>query len=172
MLAVPAIFFAAGFAPGMVWLEKRLPFWPAGWLVALTVVSVAVYGVVALLDTSLLSGSALASLAISAGLTIGTMGLLLFSALRQARMYRTTGLQSQADLVFAFVLLAEAVGLGELLEVCDESGKVRGYFHPIGEPAASAVNVQSPFSREELERRRRQRTGRPLAEVLTRLEQS
>jgi hypothetical protein len=62
--------------------------------------------------------------------------------------------------------------LGELLEVCDESGKVRGYFHPIGEAAASAGSHQSPHSREELERRRQQRTGRPLSEILARLEQS
>ena len=107
-LAVPAIFFAASFAPGMAWLERRLPFWPAGWLVVLTVVCLAVYGLVALLDMNLLSSSALTSSAFSTGLTAGTIGLLLFSAFQQARLYRTTGLESQADLIFAFVMLAEA----------------------------------------------------------------
>ena len=32
-LAVPALFFAAAYAPGFSRLERRLPFWPAGWLV-------------------------------------------------------------------------------------------------------------------------------------------
>jgi len=32
-LAVPGVFFAASYAPGMSRLERRLPFWPAGWLV-------------------------------------------------------------------------------------------------------------------------------------------
>ena len=61
--------------------------------------------------------------------------------------------------------------LGELLEVCDESGKVLGYFHPLVESATSPPAIQSPFSKEELERRRRQRTGRPLSEILARLQQ-
>lgn len=47
----------------------------------------------------------------------------------------------------------------EALEICDEAGQVLGYFHP-------AVRLTSPFSREELERRRLDRTGKPLSEVL------
>jgi len=47
----------------------------------------------------------------------------------------------------------------DALEICDESGKLLGYFHP-------AVRVTSPLSREELERRRQQRAGKPLAEIL------
>jgi hypothetical protein len=47
----------------------------------------------------------------------------------------------------------------DALEICDESGRILGYFHP-------AVRVTSPFSREELERRRQDRTGKPLSEVL------
>jgi adenylate cyclase len=116
-LAVPAIFFAAGFAPGIAWLEKRLPFWPAGWLVVLTVVSITVYGAVALLNMQLLSGSALTSASFAAVLTVLTIVLLLFSALQQGRIYLTTGLQSQADLVFAFVLLAEAAAAMAMFEI-------------------------------------------------------
>ena len=47
----------------------------------------------------------------------------------------------------------------EALEICDEAGHVLGYFHP-------AVRVTSPCPREELERRRLDRTGKPLSEVL------
>lgn len=107
-LAVPALFFAASFAPGTSWLERRIPFWPAGWLVVVTFVAVAAYGAIALLKTNLLSGSFLSSPPYSTALEIGSIALLLFSAFRQARLYRTTGLASQADLIFAFVLLADA----------------------------------------------------------------
>jgi hypothetical protein len=53
-----------------------------------------------------------------------------------------------------------------VLEVCDEAGKTLGYFHPVMESKPSA---RSPYSREELEGFRRQRTGKPLAEILERL---
>ncbi len=55
--------------------------------------------------------------------------------------------------------------LDTVVEVCDESGETLGYFHPQSPTKA----VQSPFSDEEIERRRQQRTGKPLAEVLERL---
>jgi hypothetical protein len=58
--------------------------------------------------------------------------------------------------------------LDTLLEVCDESGQTLGYFHPQGPPS----RVPSPFSDEEIERRRQQRTGKPLAEILERLNRS
>jgi hypothetical protein len=58
--------------------------------------------------------------------------------------------------------------LDTLLEVCDESGRTLGYFHP----QLGAMQVRSPFSDEEIERRRQQRTGKPLAEILERLKQS
>jgi hypothetical protein len=51
----------------------------------------------------------------------------------------------------------------ETTEVCDESGRTLGFFHPVAGKDAAAV---SPFSREELERFRGQRTGRPLEDVL------
>jgi hypothetical protein len=58
--------------------------------------------------------------------------------------------------------------LDTLLEVCDESGHTLGYFHP--QPATAGI--RSPFSDEEIERRRQQRTGKPLAETLERLRES
>jgi hypothetical protein len=57
------------------------------------------------------------------------------------------------------------------VEVCDESGKTLGYFHPLVRPTETLA-VQSPFSLEELERRRQQRTGKPLAEILERWEKA
>jgi hypothetical protein len=116
-LAVPALFFAASFTPGMAWLEKRLPFWPAGWLVVVTFVAVGVYGGIALLNTNLLSTSALAGPPYSTVLVIGTMALLFFAAFRQAALYRTAGLAGQADLIFAFVLLADAAACMVLFSI-------------------------------------------------------
>jgi hypothetical protein len=61
--------------------------------------------------------------------------------------------------------------LADLLQVCDESGRVLGYFHPIAAPDPVAP-VQSPVPEEELERRRRQRTGRALTDILKGLQES
>ncbi len=59
------------------------------------------------------------------------------------------------------------------LEVCDASGRTLGYFHPLAAPAASGGrSIRSPLSDEELQSRRQQRTGRPLAEILDRLGQA
>jgi hypothetical protein len=49
-----------------------------------------------------------------------------------------------------------------LVELCDQAGKTVGYFQvaPVG-------GLRSPFSDEEIQRRRQEpRTGRPLAEIL------
>ena len=68
--------------------------------------------------------------------------------------------------------LAKLHNLEGLVEVCDESGKTLGYFHPVVRANGVGQTVHSPFSDEELERRRQQRTGRPLAEILERLSHS
>jgi hypothetical protein len=61
---------------------------------------------------------------------------------------------------------------GEVLEVCDEAGRTLGFFHPICEDAPAAGGAtRSPFTREELVRRKEQRSGRPLQEILKGLEQ-
>jgi hypothetical protein len=54
------------------------------------------------------------------------------------------------------------------LEVCDCSGRTLGYFVPVGKDGG--MGVRSPFSDEEIQKRRQQRTGKPLAEILQRLE--
>jgi hypothetical protein len=70
-------------------------------------------------------------------------------------------------------LRARLNNLDDLLQVRDESGRILGYFHPVVEPAASdATSIRSPFSTEELERRRSQRTGRSLEEILNDLSRS
>lgn len=108
-LAVPAIFFAAAYLPGMSWLERRLPFWPAGWLVLFTVLALGVYAAVAILNTWVIARLPLPYAPYSTVLAIMSIGLFLFAALRQARTYRLTRLGSQASLVVAFVFLADAV---------------------------------------------------------------
>jgi hypothetical protein len=56
----------------------------------------------------------------------------------------------------------------EALEVCDPQGRVLGYYHPAPDPS---TYPKSPFSREEIERRRQQKGGDPLEVVLKRLEE-
>ena len=64
-------------------------------------------------------------------------------------------------------LMARLGGLGDLVEFCDESGRTLGYFHPVPGPATDeGKDLDCPFSREELERRRGQRSGRPLKDIL------
>jgi HD-GYP domain-containing protein (c-di-GMP phosphodiesterase class II) len=107
-LSVPGTFFALAFAPGMPWIERRLPFWPAGWLVVLTVLGLTAYGVLAVVGAEGLAESRYARPPFTTALALIGIGLFFFSAFRQARYYRVARLASQADLIFAFVLLAEA----------------------------------------------------------------
>jgi hypothetical protein len=70
-------------------------------------------------------------------------------------------------------LLARLHGLGERLEFCDESGRTLGVFQPAPAKLAPGEGVDgSPFTREQLEEFRKQRTGRPLADILRDLERS
>ena len=66
--------------------------------------------------------------------------------------------------------LAKLKDLNELLEVCDESGRTLGYFHPV--VPSESLKAMSPFSDEEIEEFRQQRTGRPLSEILSDLNKS
>ena len=70
-------------------------------------------------------------------------------------------------------LRARLNGLNDLLELCDESGHTLGYFHPTVEAAGTqSADVRSPFTEEEVERRRQKRAGRPLSEILEKLNES
>jgi len=58
-----------------------------------------------------------------------------------------------------------------LVEVCDASGRTLGYFHPvIPAGVAAKEGLEPPFSEEEIERRRKEPGGRPLAEILADLD--
>lgn len=64
--------------------------------------------------------------------------------------------------------LAEA---HEPVVICDPAGRVLGSFRPFSLPASSAeAKALSPFSDEEIEELRKQRTGRPLSQILADLE--
>lgn len=55
--------------------------------------------------------------------------------------------------------------LGKPLELCDETGRVLGHFIPVQDRAVYQ-GVESPASDDELDRRSREDSGRPLAEIL------
>lgn len=116
-LAVPAAFFAASYLPGMSRLERRLPFWPAGWLVLFVGILLTAYAAVALYNSMVIAGLPLSSPPYSTALAVGSIGLLFFAAVRQAASYRIARLASQANLIAAFVLLAEAAAAMVLFRV-------------------------------------------------------
>lgn len=106
-LAVPGVFFALSYAPGMSRLERRLPFWPAGWLVLFVTAALVAYGAIAL-KTWVLAQLPLSVRPYSTVLAVASILLFFLAAVRQAQTYRVTRLASQAMLIVAFVLLAEA----------------------------------------------------------------
>ena len=60
--------------------------------------------------------------------------------------------------------------LDTLLEVCDASGKTLGVFHPVIDAGIrESRSGRSPYSNEELQELRKQRTGDTLDKVLARL---
>ena len=67
--------------------------------------------------------------------------------------------------------LSKLAGIRETALLCDESGRVIGYFEPL-EPATGKGEdgTESPFSDEEIQRFRQQRSGRSLQDVLAALE--
>jgi hypothetical protein len=65
--------------------------------------------------------------------------------------------------------LAKLHNLDSCLEFCDPSGRLIGRFFPTHDPAIYE-GVESPAGPEELRRRSREETGRPLAEILRDLE--
>jgi hypothetical protein len=116
-LAIPALFFAAGYMPWLARLERRLPFWPAGWFVLFVIIGLAVYAGIAIYRTWLIAASPLSLPPYSTGLAILSIGLFFFAAMRQARIYRRSRLASQAFLLASFVLLADAAAAMVLFQV-------------------------------------------------------
>ena len=115
-LAVPGLFFAASYAPGMARLERRLPFWPAGWLVLFVTAALVAYGAIAI-KTWILAELPYSVPPYSTGLAIASILLFFLAAAGQARTYRLTRLESQASLIAAFVLLAEGMAAMVLFPV-------------------------------------------------------
>ncbi|MCH7727695.1 MAG: hypothetical protein IH991_14615 [Planctomycetes bacterium] len=60
--------------------------------------------------------------------------------------------------------------LKERLQLCDETGRVLGYFQPVVDPSLYE-GVDSLVSQEELNRRSKEGGGRPIAEILADLEE-
>lgn len=116
-LAIPALFFAASYMPWLARLERRLPFWPAGWLVLMVVIGLAAYAAIAIFRTWLIAASPLSLPPYSTALAILSIGLFFFAAMRQARSYQRARLASQAYLLASFVLLADAAAAMVLFPV-------------------------------------------------------
>jgi len=57
---------------------------------------------------------------------------------------------------------------GQPLEICDQAGRLIGYFQP--KPTADELIKMSPYTEEELEELCEQRDGRPLSEIWRDLE--
>lgn len=54
--------------------------------------------------------------------------------------------------------------------VCDEQGRALGFFSPLARATPlEELNLESPLSLEETRALRKDRTGKPLAEILDRL---
>jgi hypothetical protein len=68
-------------------------------------------------------------------------------------------------------LRAKLGGFQDLVEFCDESGRVVGFFHPSA-PSGDSLKQQtiSPISDEDIETARRQRIGRPLPQIFADLD--
>lgn len=61
-------------------------------------------------------------------------------------------------------LQAKLKSTQEPVQLCDENGQVLGVFRPAFNP--DEWDLTSPFSKEELEEARKQKTGRPLRDIL------
>lgn len=61
-------------------------------------------------------------------------------------------------------------GFQDLVEICDESGHVVGFFHPAARSDSFQEHTQSPISDADIEFARAQRTGRPLTDIFADLD--
>jgi hypothetical protein len=68
-------------------------------------------------------------------------------------------------------LLAKLDNLSGVVQLCDETGRTLGYFHPaVLSDGSPTQRTASPISDEAIEECRQQRSGRPLSEIMTELE--
>ena len=62
-------------------------------------------------------------------------------------------------------MVSKLRGFTEVIEVRDEAGELLGFYSPARAPNADKT-VESRLSREEIEKRRGVRSGRPLTDIL------
>jgi len=68
--------------------------------------------------------------------------------------------------------LAKFQGVDNLIEICDEEGRIVGHFYPYFEPPRdSGGKIISPISDEQWECRRQEQSGRPLKDILADLQE-
>ena len=68
-------------------------------------------------------------------------------------------------------LRGKLFNLTHSLELCDETGRVLGYFAPIASKEANPYEgLEIPFSEEEIREFMKETGGRPLADILADLE--
>lgn len=107
-LLVPGVFFGLSYAPRAARLERRLPFWPAGWLVVVISTLVIAYAIISVVSTETIAHLPVSQPQARGGLATLTGLLFLYAAWAQWRAYRSARLETQATLVIAFLLLADA----------------------------------------------------------------
>jgi len=71
-------------------------------------------------------------------------------------------------MVLDATMAAKLAGVGAPVEFCDASGQTIGFFNPL--LSIEEALRQCPYSDEEIEQQRQQRTGRPLSDILRDLE--
>ncbi len=69
-------------------------------------------------------------------------------------------------------MMAKLDGLHDVLELCDELGQTLGYFHPFVKTDGTSEKIASPLSLKEVERRKKNRSGRQLEDILDDLQTS
>ena len=107
-LFVPALFFAASYTPITGTFERRLPFSPAGWVIAVVAAAIATYASIAFLSGAWIAALPFGTAPYSYAMAAATIALLLFSLVQQSRSYRLSHLPLQGMLALAFLLLIEA----------------------------------------------------------------
>jgi hypothetical protein len=66
--------------------------------------------------------------------------------------------------------VAKFQGVNERVELCDESGRTIGFYDPVNGHVENAQNLESPYTREQLHQFRNEPGGKPLSEILKRLQ--
>ena len=108
-LVLPAIYFALAYLPLLALYERRLPFWPAGALVLVTLSAIGVFAVFAFASAEAVSELPLMSTPVIYATAALGIACLLFAGYEQLASYRVSRLRLQGSLALAFPLLACAL---------------------------------------------------------------